>query len=180
MLSCFAFFHCSVTVVFFVVSGLDLLKDDSLDAQDKEVIVEWLYSMQLKDERKKECLQAVPGTNEGQAVFKTVISWTVKKVAHKHFHFSFLVYFLFSQVNTDSVDQMHLDVITSMTLVTWQWLTLLSWHSSYWETIYLESIEILWGMEWGNYSYRVAGMLTQQSCLAKEKKKRWDISREWI
>ena len=174
MLFCFAFFNCSVTVVFFVVSGLDLLKDDSLEAQDKEVIIEWIYSMQLKDEGKKECLKAVPGTNEGQAVFKTVINWTVKKVAHKHFHFSFscLLPFL-SQVATDSVGQMHQDVITTMTSVTWQWLILLSWHSLYWEMIYLESIEILWEMEWENYSYRVAGMLTEQLCPARAKKKQW-------
>jgi len=47
-----------MTVVFFVVSGLDLLQDGSLDKNEKEKITEWIYSMQLDNNK---CLQETPG-----------------------------------------------------------------------------------------------------------------------
>jgi hypothetical protein len=50
-----------MTVVFFVVSGLDLLKDESLDLEQKQHIIEWIYGMQLENNNK--CLEGLPGTS---------------------------------------------------------------------------------------------------------------------
>ena len=55
-----------MTVVFFIVSGLDLLNDDSLDVTTKEHINQWIYSMQLDNNSEgNKCLQDTPGITPG-------------------------------------------------------------------------------------------------------------------
>lgn len=49
---CF-FFLFRLTIVFFALSGLDVL--DSLDVVDKNVLVEWIYSLQVVPTEDRKC-----------------------------------------------------------------------------------------------------------------------------
>lgn len=49
------FHSCStrLTIVFFALSGLDVL--DALDAVDKNVMIEWIYSLQVLPTEDRKC-----------------------------------------------------------------------------------------------------------------------------
>lgn len=46
-------FPTRLTIVFFALSGLDVL--DALDAVDKNVMIEWIYSLQVLPTEDREC-----------------------------------------------------------------------------------------------------------------------------
>lgn len=58
-------FPTRLTIVFFALSGLDVL--DALDAVDKNVLIEWIYSLQVlpTEDRKCEAFTFPPSTSQG-------------------------------------------------------------------------------------------------------------------
>lgn len=58
-------FPTRLTIVFFALSGLDVL--DSLNAVDKNVMIEWIYSLQVlpTEDRKYEAFTFLPSTSQG-------------------------------------------------------------------------------------------------------------------
>lgn len=46
-------FPIRLTIVFFALSGLDVL--DALDAVDKNVMIEWIYSLQVLPTEDRKC-----------------------------------------------------------------------------------------------------------------------------
>lgn len=61
-------FPTRLTIVFFALSGLDVL--DALDAVDKNIMIEWIYSLQVLPTKNRKCkaFTFLPSTLQGSQI----------------------------------------------------------------------------------------------------------------